>query len=84
MKYNDGICTHNDLQKQGCRRRQFTRHTDGEEEYKKYPNMKCSYQEEDEECTCVVCKKKKWPARYSIWNLTPGQISEIESIKNQK
>jgi hypothetical protein len=43
--------------------------------------MKCPYLEEDEECTCV---KKKWPVRYSIWNLTPGQISEIESIRPKR
>ena len=84
VKYNDGICTHDDLHKRGCRIRQFMRHTDEEEEYEKYPNMKCPYLEEDEECTCVVCRKKKWPARYSIWNLTPGQISEIESIRPER
>ena len=84
VKYSDGIVTHTDLHKRGCRIRQFMRHTDEEEEYEKYPDMKCPYLEEDEECTCVVCRKRKWPARYSIWNLTPGQISEIESIRPER
>ena len=84
MRYNDGIVTHTDLHKRGCRIRQFMRHTDEEEEYEKYPDMKCPYLEEDEECTCVVCRKRKWPARYSIWNLTPAQIAEIESIRPER
>ena len=43
--------------------------------------MKCPYLEEDEECECVVCRRRKWPARYEAWGLTPERITEMEALE---
>ena len=81
VKYSDGICTHKDLHKRGCRIREFRRHVEEEKQYETDPYMKCPYLEEDEECECVVCRRRKWPSRYKAWGLTEEQTTEMEATK---
>ena len=84
VRYPDGVATHNDLHKRGCRIKVFRENVDVDAIYARSPWMKCPLAGEEDGCTCWPCRTVKWPERYRNWGVSDEQIDILESISAGK
>ena len=80
VQYPDGVATHDDLHKRGCRIKVFRRGVDVDALYARSPWMGCPLAGEEDGCACWPCKTVKWPGRYRDWGVSDEQIDILESI----